>query len=212
MNKKINIAIADDHDLVVSGFIALLGQKKELSIAFTAQNGKDVLAALKKNVPDILLLDLDMPVMTGNEAFDIIKKTYPKLKIIIISGTFNPAIVFKYVKKEANSFLPKNCSLEELMLTINKVMETGRYFNKEVSAIVAKELSNPSPPDELVEFTSEEREMLRYLAQGLTNKECAAKMNLDIRAAEWVKSCMFMKIGTNNLNVLLVYAAKHNLV
>jgi DNA-binding NarL/FixJ family response regulator len=212
VKKTINIAIADDHEIVVEGFKELFKRNPEITVMFTAEDGKVLLDKLKANQPQIILLDLDMPVMSGDEVFDKIKKKYPKVKIIIISSTYRPAIIYNYIKKGASSFLHKNCSHQDLVKAIHGVDEHGTYFDPKVQQIIANEVANPTTSEPLVSFTRIELDVLKLLHEGLTMKEIGTKLNIDPRIAEYHKTQMMKKINTNNSIVLIVYAIKHNLV
>lgn len=212
MKQKIQIGIADDHEIVVDGFVELLKRTADFEIKFTACNGRELLHQIQLSPPDIILLDLEMPVMSGEEAFKQIRKQFPKVKVIIISASFSPAIILRLVKKGVCSFLHKNCSLVELVETIHGVYKQGKYFNPKVAEILAKEVSSPTPAEVDINFELDELDVLKLLCEGLTIKEIAVKLNMKMRAAEWLKSQMMSKIRTQKLSVLIVYAVKHNLV
>jgi DNA-binding NarL/FixJ family response regulator len=212
MKKQIHIAIADDHDIVREGLIALLQRHEIIKVIFDVSNGKELLEKLKTVKPDIILLDLDMPILSGREAFEKIKQRFPRVKIIIISATFNDQIIVDYVKKGVNSFLHKNCKLDKLIDTICSVQENEFYFDSKISKMLAKEISEPTEPQGKIVFSEIELNILEYLCQGLTSKQIGEKLFINYRTVEFHRSQMLKKINSKNVPALIIYAVKNNLL
>jgi DNA-binding NarL/FixJ family response regulator len=215
MSKKIHLAIAEDHDLVREGLISLLNRDEAITVLFEAANGKELMEKLKLNKPDIVLLDIEMPIMSGVEALDLIVKEYPTIKCIIISSYYSKPFVVKYIEKGAKAYLPKQCGVAKLLLAIHEVHNHGEFFDEEVLLMlsdeapdfVIKNRQNAAP-----KFTSIELSIIGKICEGKLNKEIADDMNLSVRTIEWYRSKIFKNIGGKSVQALVMYAIKHNLI
>ena len=133
MSEKIKIIIVDDHRIFVDSLSRLLKAERRLSVIGSALNGEELLELLKKLTPDIIILDLEMPIMDGHEVFKRIKKLYPHIKIIILSGFLEDSFVHHFMGKGANAVLAKECDHEILLDAIYTVREKNYYFDPEIS-------------------------------------------------------------------------------
>ena len=136
MKPKINIAIAEDHTLIRNGTISFLEKYSEFTVLFGAENGRDLMNKLETSIPDVLLLDISMPVMDGIEALQLIQVKYPQIKVIMYSSHYDRFYIKETIKEGAVGFLSKNCMMEEMVKAIKTAHETGFYH----SAFVAEAL------------------------------------------------------------------------
>jgi len=136
MKPKITIAIAEDHALLRDGTISILEKYDEFTVLFGAENGKDLMNKLETSIPDILLLDITMPVMDGMEALELIKIHYPQIKVIMHSSHYNRSYIKASFKAGAVAFLSKNCLVEEMIETIKLTHQNGFFYNKFVQDIL----------------------------------------------------------------------------
>jgi DNA-binding NarL/FixJ family response regulator len=137
MKKRIHLGIADDHLVLRQGLISLLKEYEHLNIVLSVNNGKELMEELKKTKPDIILLDIEMPLMNGREALEKITIQYPKIKVIMISQYFTDAYIIEFIKNGACGFLPKNCDIEKIVDAIQLVHENGEYYDNKVSSAMA---------------------------------------------------------------------------
>ncbi|MEL6133195.1 MAG: response regulator transcription factor, partial [Bacteroidota bacterium] len=144
----IRVAIADDETLFREGLKQLIDGFERITVIQEATDGKDLIESLDaaETLPDVLLLDLNMPSMTGIEATKIIKDKYPNLRIIILSTHFNKAFILNMVEHGASSYLPKNCNPDELEQTILKVYKHGFYYSTEVMLVIRENMMRKSKP------------------------------------------------------------------
>lgn len=215
MSKKIHIAIAEDHDLVREGYISLLNRDEAITVLFDAANGKELMDKLKLKQPDIILLDIEMPVMSGVEALDLIAKDYPSIKCVIISSYFSKPFVAKYISKGAKAYLPKHCGVVKLLQTIHQVYEKGECFDEEVLLMLSDEAPDfvlKHRQNTAAQFTSTELTIITKICEGKLSKEIANDMNLSVRTIEWYRSKILKNIGGNSVQALVLYAIKHNLI
>ncbi|HEY1039562.1 MAG TPA: response regulator transcription factor, partial [Bacteroidia bacterium] len=208
-----NIGIAEDHLLVRQGMVSLLREFDELNILFDVGDGKELLARLKSDKPDVILLDIEMPIVSGREAMEKIKVMYPKIKIIIISMHFEDSYIIEFIKKGANGFLPKNCDIEKIVDAIFAVHTQGYYFDSEVSMVMAKTIINPDLIDKIPdELTEREIEVLRYICYEKTNREIAEALSISQRTVEGHRKSIIDKTGAKNSMGLLMFALKNKYV
>lgn len=216
MSKIIHIGIADDHLVLRQGLISLLKEYEHLNVVLSVNNGKELMDALKNSKPDIILLDIDMPVMNGREALEKINLKYPKIKVIIITHYFNDAYIIEFIRNGARGFLPKNCDIEKILDAIQAVHEIGEYYDNKVSATMAAVLKkSPTAVNEVVpdtEFTKREIEILRLICIKKSNIEISNALNLSVRTIEGHRYNISKKTNTANTIELIEYALQNNLL
>lgn len=212
MNPTINIAIAEDHDIVRQGYLALFKGHPLINVLFDVTNGKELYSQLKTLKPDIILLDLEMPVMSGKEVLEKIQLKYPKIKIIIISATTREATILEYLKKGVGSFLYKNCKFDKLVEAIVSVHNNGVYYDDYISKILQKDFSIPEVSDPEFEFSEIDKNILRLIRDGLTSREIGEQLHLNNRSVEWHRSQMLKKTNFPNFTALTAYAIQKNLI
>ncbi|HWY39007.1 MAG TPA: response regulator transcription factor [Bacteroidia bacterium] len=216
MHRKIEVAIADDHRLFRQGLISLLGEHdKNITITGETENGKKLLEFLKDHQPDVLLLDLDMPVMSGEEAFNMITKKYPKIKTIILSMFYNQSLVCDYMANGAFGYLRKECDVEILIDAIYAAFEGKNYFDADVSATLLKNVKNKgnaSAFDGKRALSEREVEIIKHLCDGKTNRQIADSLSISLRTVDFHRGNIYDKTQAGNSAALAVYAVKHGIV
>lgn len=213
----IKIAIAEDHKIFREALIPLIEKDKNLKVLFDTHNGKALLENLKRKLPDILLLDVEMPGIDGKEALRIIRKEYPKLKVIILTTHYTRKIMSEFFKMGVSAFLAKTGERSLLIEAIKTVHHEGVFYDKEVALIMAKELAQSSNYFEKekeikIDFTDIELTIIKMVCQNKINKEIADLLNMSVRTVEWHRANVMLQIGSNKVADLIVYAIKHNLV
>lgn len=213
----IKIGIVDDHYLLREGLINLLKNYPKINVVLEAENGKALLDALNHQYVDVILLDLELPVMSGGEAFEIIKSKHPDLKVIILSSHFNASYVIEYLKKGVCAFLNKNSRTSKIVEAIFSVYETGRYIDTALSLILAKATANSlegkdreERPD--LNLSLREIEIIELICRGLQNTEVANKLCLSVRTVEWHRMHIWKKTKCKSVPELISYAIQHNLI
>ena len=212
MKKQIRIGIAEDHDIVIEGLVSLFENYEDIKVVFTANNGEELLKKIKAIKTDIILLDLEMPIMSGKEAFEIIKREYPDLKIIIISGEYRKSYIVEYIKKGVNAFLPKNCEINKIIEAIVSVNEKGTYYNAEVTDMLVKALSEKDSHSKKVEFSEKELAIIKLICADKSSKEIAQALSLSTRTVEWHRSVILTKIDAKSVSAIVKYAIRHKIV
>lgn len=214
MNQPIRIAIAEDHELVRQGMIALFDEEEFIDVVFDVCNGAELIDELRINEVDIILLDLDMPVMSGLEALKIIQKDYPDIKVIIVSMYYSDDFISQGISIGARGFLPKNCKIERVIDAIFAVHDQGYYFDDKVSkALLYKLVSTEEvkPTFQMVALTDREREIVEMICEGKVNKEIAEDLNISIRTVETHRKNIAEKTNAKNIAGVVIYAIKRGI-
>ncbi len=215
--EKLNIVVTDDHKLFRKGICALLYDFVFTNEVKEAGNGQELLDLIDSGneVPDLVLLDIQMPVMDGVEATERLKARYPDLRIIIISMEEDVQLVTHLVDKGIDGYLLKNADPEELELAIHMTMKNEFYFSSSLTgafmrgpktAAAAKAENNTDL------FTERELQVLELICKELTASEIADELSLSARTVEGYKRSLLSKSNTRNVAGLVIYAIKNQLV
>lgn len=212
---KIRVLLADDHPLVRSGLIALLEPLKEFHIVGEAGDGSEAVALTKKLRPDVVVIDLSMPVMSGVEATKIIRDEVPASKVLVLTMHENEEYVFQILRSGAGGYILKNCSREELAAAIRAVSKGEKFFSPKVSEMMVQAYLRKAEAREtrLVDpaetpLTPREREVLGCVAEGMTNQEIAEKLFISARTVETHKTNIMQKLGIEDTAKLIRYAVE----
>ena len=213
---KIKIGITDDATLFRKGLNFLLEDYDDIEVILEAMHGQDLLdkLAVASIQPDILVLDLQMPVLDGIETAKILKEEYPDIKIIILSTHYNKAFILNMVEIGATAYLPKDADPEEFMLTIRKVYENGFHYNKNVWKIIQDHMSRREKirPSFMPYLTKREIEVLQLICEQQTASEIAEKLFISPRTVEGHRTNLLQKLNCRNIAGLVAYAIQNQLV
>jgi len=214
----IHIILAEDHHIVRGGVKALLEKESNFAVSGEATNGAEVLALLEKGVPaDIILVDMNMPVMGGLELTSTVSERFPASKVIILSALDHEKYVVKAFHSGANAYLLKSISPDELIFAIKHTMLHSQYICTELSKRFLDRLLQQ--PDTIIyksvqdlEFSSREIEILNLIAEGFTNQEVADKLFSSKRTIENHRQSMIDKTGSRNTVALIRFAIINGII
>lgn len=215
MEQIIKIAIADDHELFREGLVRLIEMKTSLKVEFQAANGEEVIERLKTSTVDVVLMDIDMPVMGGIEATRKVCELYPATKIIALSMHGDREYYFEMVAAGAKGFLLKSSELQEVVSAVENVCNGGSYFSQELLQMLVGQLR---PADGLSEeaetetLSARETEILIEVCRGLSNQEIADKLFISKRTVDKHRANILEKTGCRNSANLVYYAIKNKLI
>jgi len=209
-NDKISIALVDDHTLFRSGVAALMAEFDELDVVFQAGDGKQLQQTITKHpLPDVILMDINMPVMDGYEATKWLKENYPTIKVLALSMFEDDKAVIKMIQCGAVGYVLKESKPRELLEAIKIINDKGVYINELVSGKLIRSVSKGSnTPD----FTEKELEFLRLCCSELSYKEIAEIMDVSPRTTENYRDALFKKLDLKTRTGLVLYAIQNNLV
>lgn len=210
---KCNIILVDDHTLFRNGLRILLNNISEYTISGEAANGQEFLDLLETQSPDLVLLDIDMPVMDGIEAAKLALRKYPNLKIITLSMYGEEDYYYKMVNAGVKGFLLKNSDINEVKTALNTVFEGGSYFSSELLLTLVNSLRSSSKNHEKQNVLSErETEILILICQGLSNHEIADQLFISKRTVDKHRANILEKSQSKNTAQLVMYAIRNKLV
>jgi len=211
-NEKIKIAIADDHKLVRDGIANLLISHK-FNVVYQCENGKLMHSYALENEVDVILMDLNMPVMNGWEATKALQKDKPSVRVIGLSMYDDDLSVLRMIKAGARGYLLKDAEPEELVRAINDVHTNGFYSSDFVTGHLFKSISNPESEGNILEILSDrEIEFLKLCCSEFTYKEIASQMNVSPRTTDGYRDTLFAKLGARSRVGLVLAAVKLHIV
>lgn len=213
----IKVAIADDHQIFRKGVILSLRQYNNIKFVLEADNGEDLIQKVSDNdPPDVILMDLKMPVKDGIETTKYLNKHFPAIRIIILTMYEDERFVGHLMDSGANGYLLKSTEPSEIKKAITDVMRTGFYLNNFVNRVLikknyAKQKFNPNLNSEVV-ISEREKEVLTLVCMEYTAHEIAQKMEISARTVEAIKDRLMERFGVKNSVGLVFYAMKNSLI
>ncbi|MDI6050424.1 MAG: response regulator transcription factor [Flavobacterium sp.] len=218
MNKTIKIILVDDEILFRKGISFLLGRETNIEIIFEASNGDELISFLqnnKNNHPDIIIMDLKMPIINGVEATKIIRKEFPELKIIALTSYDSKSFVANMIDVGAVSYLIKNATPQELLTTIKEVASKGFYYTDYVMKIIqADVLTNKKTKSNFDSnfLSPREIEVLKLICIQKSTVEIAEQLFISPRTVEGHRNNLLLKTESRNIAGLVVYAVQNELM
>lgn len=206
-DKPITIVIADDHQVVRAGIRRLLSVEKSMHILDEATNGADAIERIKHYEPDVVLLDIFMPKMTGIEALPHIKRNNPSTFVVMLTAYEDSEHLEQALKAGADGYLSKEVGFRELIDSIRKVNDGERVFSRSILKILNNRYSpGISENNESVAITKREQQILNLIAQGNTNAGISEKLNISVRTVESHRYNLMHKLDIKNTAELVRYA------
>jgi DNA-binding NarL/FixJ family response regulator len=209
--KMIRVILAEDHDILREGLKSLFRDDEDIKIVAEAANGKILLDLLETTPADVVLMDINMPVMNGLEATRQIIRNFRKVKVLVLSMMDHPGYLKQMMEAGAEGYLLKNASKEELVKAIHSVFRGQTYISPEIS-VKAAEMAEKDQGKAPVRLTKRELQVLELLAEGLTNKEIAEKIFLSKRTVETHRKNLIDKTNSKNSSALIRYAIENGLL
>jgi len=213
---KLKVGIVDDQVLFRKGLKALLEEQGEFEVLLECNNGRELLDELEFGLnPNIVLLDLEMPVMNGVDTMIALRIQYPALPVIVLSVHFEPSYIVKMIELGASGYLQKNENPERVFTVIKNIYSNGFYLDREYAEAMRKGSMMHSQINENLKLhgiTKREKEILSYICTEFTNAQMAAKLFISERTVEGHRNNLLDKTGSKNTAGLVVFALKNRLV
>jgi two-component system response regulator NreC len=214
--KKLRILLADDHILMRSGLRALLDRQPNLEVVGESENGRETVALAASLKPDVVVMDVGMPILNGIEATQTIVTQNPTIAVVILSMHADESYVMRALKAGARGYLLKDSAAADLIGAIQAISQGKSFFSPKVSRILAEDyvrvLKQKSAVDTYDLLTSREREILQLLAEGKTNKEVATALNISPYTVETHRSHILQKLNLHNSAELVLYAVRKGII
>lgn len=210
---SIRVLLADDHRLITEGLKGLLDAEAGVECVGTAINGAEAVYMIGHLHVDVVLMDIDMPVMDGVQATERIKSERPEVKVIILSMHDEGVLVQRLMDLGADGYLVKNCGREELVLAVREVHAGRKHFSSAViEGLLRTRQERAAQSDELKDLSEREVEVLGALAEGLTNKEIGDRLFISPRTVDTHRTNLMKKLATHNVAGLVRIAVRAGLV
>jgi len=205
----INIILVDDHSIFRESLKRLLMAEKIGNVIAEARNGKEFLEIIENTLPDLVLMDIAMPIMDGVEATRRAIDKHPGLQIIALSMFGDEKYYQKMIEAGAKGFVLKNADIDELENAISEVISGGNWFSNELLRKVIFSMSKDNVNELL---SSREHEVLRFICKGYSNEQIAQELNLSFDTIKWHRSNILSKTGCKNTASLIMYSIRNKLV
>lgn len=204
---EISVVIADDHEIMRLGLRRILSSVPSITIVGEAANGEDAIAQTKSAVPSVVLLDINMPRMSGIDAARAIKRLMNNVKVIILSAHEDYFHLSKALSAGADGYLSKEVSADELIGALYAVMQDERVFSRSILALINRNHSSSSiRSPEPITLTRREQEILELIAIGFTSAQIAEQINISIRTVETHRYNLINKLGVKNTADLIRFS------
>jgi two-component system response regulator NreC len=216
MENKLKIVLADDHTILREGLRALLTSDPDFEIVGEARDGREAVRCVEKLSPDLLLMDLSMPRMSGMDAIREIKKRYPATRIIALTVHKTEEYLLTTLQAGADGYVLKDATHDELVMAIKNVMGGKSYLSPGVSEKVIEGYlegkGNSRSASSWESLSQREREVLKLIAEGYKNKDIAEDLCISLKTVEKHRANLMKKLDLHNAAALTVYAVERGLV
>ena len=218
--RKIKLALCDDHNLFRVGMANILGQVHDFELILEAGNGQELIDKMPRKMPDVVLLDLQMPVMDGPQTADYLREHWPLVKIVVLTMHDEDRMVLHLLEKGVSGYLLKDAEAGEVEKAVRKVIDEGVYLNEFVSKAMLRKMTNKTAVarplnafyNSKILLSEREKEVLTLICEGLSTNEISEKIFLSPRTVEGHRLRILEKTGTKNTAGMVAYAFKNDLV
>ncbi|WP_236590937.1 response regulator [Neptunomonas japonica] len=212
----IRVLLVDDHPLVLDGINACLSSQEGIEVVGQANNGLEALELAEALIPDVVLMDVSMPVMNGLEATKELKIRFPDFRVLILSMHENREYILQLIQSGAAGYVLKDVSSEELVKAIEVVHQGGTYFSSRASETLVKHFDSGRRhaviDDSRPNLTKREETVLKLLAEGGSNKDIARQLDISVRTVETHRQNIKQKLNIQTAAGLAKYAIENEIV
>lgn len=213
---KTRLLIIDDHQLVLDGLSAIVKDLKTIELIGTASNGKDALTLIEALNPDLVISDIDMPVMNGIQLTETMKRKFPHIKLMLLTMHNEPSLVYKLMELGVDGYLLKNADRGDLLTGILKMRKSESFFpEKEIPRSNNSTISPFEYEEETVilsRLTTREIEIIRVIAEGYSSKEIGDELFVSHRRLDTHRTNLMKKLEVHDINGLVNFAIRNGLV
>lgn len=214
IEKQYKVVIVDDHLLFASSLESLINSFEGYNVIFKAGNGAELQQKLAASIekPDVILLDMNMPVMNGLETVSWLKQNHPEYKVLALSMEDDEDKILKMIRNGAKGYLLKDINPEDLKLALKQVIKKGFYYTEKINEILMDVVQGNHTSSDLYSLKENEITFIKLACSEMTYKEIADKMNLSPKTIDGYRQELFNKLNIKNRVGLVLFAIKHNLV
>lgn len=209
----ISLMIVDDHQLIIDGLQTLLKEASDIVVMAVANDGPTLLRHMAFEAPDVLILDVDMPLMSGRELAEKVRADFPRVQMLALTMHNDRGVIQGMTQAGAKGYLLKNTSQEKLFQAIRRVAQGKTYYSHEVTDTLLSPMVEPSgQAPKLALLTEREREILVLIAEGLSNTKVGERLFISPRTVDTHRTNLMKKLEVHNIAGLIRYAYRHGLV
>src|SRR3990172_9423325 len=214
---KIRVLLADDHTLIRSGIATLLQTSRDIQIVGEAEDGDEAIRKTGELRPDVVVIDLSMPKLSGIEATKILKRKYPDTHVLVLTMHENEEYVFQILKSGASGYVLKSAGKEELSAAIRAASKGEKFFSPRISQLMAEgyvrrvDHESGGERQQNVPLTRREREVLSLVVRGLTNQQIADQLYISPRTVDTHRTNIMQKLDIHDVANLVRYAMDHGI-
>ena len=213
---KIRIMLADDHTIVRNGLRALLERQPSFVIVGEASNGREALDIVEQELPDVVLMDIAMPLLNGIETAARVTAGWPKTCVIILSMHSDESYVLRALKAGARGYLLKDSAENDLIQAINAVVAGKAFFSPAVSKLLAedylRQVRQRGLEDPYDLLSAREREVIQLIAEGKSSKDIASLLNLSVYTVDTHRGNLMQKLNVHSVPELILYAVRRGII
>jgi two-component system response regulator NreC len=214
--KKIKVLIVDDHTLVRAGIRSLLALVDGIEVVGEASDGKEALDRVRQLMPEVVLMDLAMPVMGGLEATRRLRREFPGIKVLALTQYDDSEYVIPIIEAGASGFVTKMSAFSELAAAIQAAHKGESYLSSTAATALVEEYqqktTSEGEQDPYQQLTDREREVLKLVAEGHTSREIAEVLVVSPKTVEWYKSSLMKKLNIHSRTDLIKYAIRKRII
>lgn len=212
MASPIRVVLAEDHTIVREGVRALLEGREDIEVVDEVADGRSAIESAVKHKPDVIVMDVGMPVINGIDATKKIREALPETRVLMLSMYSNEEYVRPAIRAGANGYLLKGSGLSDLVQAIRSVASGDAFFSPEVAKVLLEDTREEQKPDPLAALTKREREVLVHVAEGKSSPEIAKLLGLSVKTVEGHRGRIMAKLDIRNVAGLVRYAIKVGLI
>lgn len=210
---QVRVLVADDHPVVRKGLSLCLAQSGRFVVVGEATDGQDALRKARQFAPDLVLMDIDMPLLNGLTAADILRKENPSIKVLILSMHNDSDYVMRILQSGARGYVLKQAPTEELFNAIDEICAGGTHFSQDVARLALNHyVKGPGEGPHSGQISAREREVLIAIAEGLSNKEIACRLGVGVRTIETHRERIMRKLDIHSIAGLTKFAIAKGLI
>ncbi len=208
--KKYSVVIVEDHTLLAQAIAGVVNGFENFEVSYLCKNGVEVVEKFKfeKNIPDLVLMDVNMPIMNGIETTKWINENHQKVNVLALTVEENETTILNMIRSGAKGYLLKDVDKKTLEMALVKIMETGIYHSHTVTDVLLNSINGKTQD---LKLKDSEIELLKYICTELTYKEIADKMNLSPKTIDGYRDTLFVKLNVKNRIGLVLYAIKQKI-